>query len=178
MRNLIQELNDLKSADTLSSDEELNSPQLFPPLSESQVKEAEHELGFQLTDTLRRIFTGVANGGFGPQYGLLGLKGGMRNEDGKDVVGQYLSYRQPDPDDEFWQWPEALLPLGQLGCAMYLCVDCSTPQGPVTWFEPNSRSDIDTPWDDAFIPFADSTEEWLFSWIDGDDLFDRHVNDG
>jgi hypothetical protein len=99
----------------------------------------------------------------------------MKNEDGCDAVDLYKLYRQPDPEDSHWNWPEGLLPLGHLGCAMYLCVDCTNPADPITWFEPNPHAHGE-PWKDSFIAFADSTEAWLFAWLDGEDLFDKLSN--
>ena len=169
MRDLISELNKRREEGRLVVDEELfevdNSP-----LSKVELNSAEGKLGFKLTPTLRRIFTEVANGGFGPQYGLLGLRGGMRNEDGCDAVDQYLAYQEPDPEDIHWEWPNELLPLGHLGCGMYLCVDCSHNEGPITLFEPNPH-EAGEAWNDSFFPFADSTEIWLLGWLDGEDLF-------
>ena len=100
----------------------------------------------------------------------------MLNEDGSDAVALYKSYREPDPEDEHWSWPDGLLPLGHLGCAMYLCVDCTKEEGPVTWFEPNSHATGQS-WKDSFIPFSESTEAWLFAWLDGRDLFDELVTE-
>ncbi len=147
------------------------------PLTEEQMGAAESELDFRLPVFLRRIYTEVANGGFGPSYGLLGLKGGMLNEEKCDAVAQYVGYRELDPSDPHWRWPKALLPVGHLGCAMYLCVDCVKPDGPVTWFEPNPHEDGES-WDDSFIPFADSTLDWIAAWVRGEDLFDRLFKDG
>jgi hypothetical protein len=98
------------------------------------------------------------------------------NEDGNGAVDQYLMYRQPDPDDKHWIWPKGLLPIGHLGCAMYLCVDCTKSNGPVILFEPNPH-EVDAPWNDAFFPFAESTEQWLNAWLDGEDLFDKLVDE-
>lgn len=172
---LIEQLKERATRGELTADSELaDGP--FQPLSEEQITAAEAELGFRLPATLRRVYREVANGGFGPSYGLLGLKGGLLNEDRCDAVGRYLGYREPCPDDEHWHWPEGLLPVGHLGCAMYLCVDCSQEDGPVIWFEPNPH-EKGKPWDDSFIPLAASTETWLRAWLDGEDLFDKLVNE-
>ncbi|MGK7873728.1 MAG: SMI1/KNR4 family protein [Xenococcaceae cyanobacterium] len=174
MRDLIAELKERRNIGSLVSDEQLFKGN-FQSLSVEELHIAESDLGFALTPTLRRIYTEVANGGFGPQYGLLGLRGGMLNEDGNDAIAQYKLYRQPDPEDSYWSWPDGLLPLGHLGCAMYLCVDCTKDSGPVTWFEPNPHC-LGQSWSDAFIPFAESTDNWLLAWLDGQDLFDKLVN--
>ena len=171
MRDLIGELLEIKRAGKLASDEPLFKGD-FIPLPRAVVDEAEAALGFNLTPMLRRIFMEVANGGFGPSYGLLGLRGGMKNERGRDAVGLYEVFRQPDPSDPHWSWPAGLLPVGHLGCGMYMCVDCTKPEGPVIWFEPNPHV-RGKPWTDSFFPLAESTERWLFAWIDGEDLFEK-----
>ena len=80
----------------------------FPPLTESQRRGAESRLGFSLPGSMRELYEQVGNGGYGPAYGLLGLLGGMRQEEGHDVVGMYESCLQRgahdplcvDPDGE------------------------------------------------------------------------------
>lgn len=144
-----------------------NEPSLegdIAPLTEATVAYAEERLGFRLPLLLRRIYTEVANGGFGDSYGFLGLVGGPVNEDGLDAVSLYLSYRQVDPDDEHWSWPHGLLPLGYLGCAMYRCVKCDEPAAPIVWYEPNQHED-GQPWEDAFFPFCSSLNEYLSAWL-------------
>jgi hypothetical protein len=143
----------------------------FAPLSKASVVKAEKRLGFQLPTLLRRLYTEVANGGFGYSYGLLGLSGGMLNEDDNDAVSQYLMYRKPDPDDPYWQWPSSLLPAMHLGCAMYHCIQCDSNAAAVTWFEPNPHCDGET-WDTSFIPFAPTLAEYLSVWLSGSDVFD------
>jgi hypothetical protein len=175
MRDLVAELKLKLSRNSLHAD--LASDQkIFPPLGETMVAQAEQILGFQLSGTLRRIYAEVANGGFGPGYGLLGLKDGARNESGEDVVALYKEFSRNDPKDPLWSWPKGLLPVGHLGCGMFCCVDATHSDGPVIWFEPNPHSDGAT-WTDSFIPLAKSTNEWLLAWLDGEDLLDKLFNE-
>ncbi len=64
----------------------------FPPATEEQLQETEALLGFALPPLLRLLYTGIANGGFGPGYGIIGalegfpLEGGM----GEDIAHCYL----------------------------------------------------------------------------------------
>jgi hypothetical protein len=109
----------------------------------------------------------VANGGFGPAYGLLGLVGGARNEDGNDAVTMYERCREPHPNDPDWQWPERLLAVVDLGCAMFLCVDCSVEEGTVIWFEPNPHEHGKS-WDDAFFPLGRTLRDLINGWIRGE----------
>ena len=145
----------------------------FAPVSSDVIAKAEQHLGFRLPASLTEIYTRVGNGGFGPSYGLLGLVGGAVNESGEDAVSLYERFRKLDPDDPHWRWPEGLLPVGHLGCAMYACVDCTSERGPVIWFEPNPHTDGES-WDDSFFRLADSMTAWLEAWLDGgdDELFE------
>jgi hypothetical protein len=150
--------------------------QFYPCLSERDILTAERLLGFPLPPTVRRIYTAIGNGGFGPAYGLLGLLGGATDEDELDAVHLYLQHRRPDDHDPHWCWPDRLLPIGHLGCAMSMCVDCTDAEGRLIWFEPNPHSE-GAPWSDSFIPFPVTLVEWLERWLDGaDDLFEAAWN--
>ena len=140
------------------------------PLNDEAIAAAESRLGFSLPPLLRAVYREVSNGGFGESYGFLGLIGGPLNEDGLDSVALYELYREADPNDEFWNWPEGLLPVCHLGCAMYHCVQCLDETSPVIWFEPNPHEQT-SPWDDSFIPFAPSLRLYLSAWLDGVDLW-------
>ena len=100
----------------------------------------------------------------------------MLNEDQADVSSLYQTFRRSDPDDEHWQWPHGLLPVVHLGCGMFLAVDCTRPEGPVIWFEPNPHEPGE-PWDESFIPFADSFESIIGDWLDGIDTFEKFVGE-
>jgi hypothetical protein len=45
-------------------------PTVAPPASVAEVDAAEATLGFAIPPLLRRLYTEVGNGGFGPDYGL------------------------------------------------------------------------------------------------------------
>lgn len=174
MPDLIAELSDRSRAGTLHADEgQYATRGPFAPLADADIRVAEASLGLALPPTLRRLFAEVANGGFGPAYGIMGLTGGMPDDLGRDAVTLWRRFREPDPHDPMWSWPEQLLPVCHLGCAMYLCVDCSDPAGPVVWFEPNVHGNTGDPWDDSFNVLAASTEGWLSAWASGNDLFAR-----
>src|SRR5260221_14743324 len=63
----------------------------FPPASEAQMRKTEQQLGFALPPLLRLLYTHVANGGFGPGYGLFGVIGGFSftGSGGKNIVERY-----------------------------------------------------------------------------------------
>ena len=78
--------------------EELGLPsgRVYPPVTAEQVKKTEAILGFKLPRLLTRLYVEVANGGFGPGYGLFGLEGGFTDEDQRlTLVELYQSWADP-----------------------------------------------------------------------------------
>jgi hypothetical protein len=144
------------------------TPRIYPPATAALVDAAEETLGFALPPLLRRIYLEVGNGGFGPGYGLLGVLGGAVDDTGRNIIDLYRMFREPERDDPMWQWPAQLLPICHLGCAMYGCVDCTDPNGAVTWWEPNPREPGD-PVDLFLVPVAPSLEAWLWAWLRNED---------
>jgi hypothetical protein len=112
----------------------------WQPATPEQVRDSERLLGFKLPTAVRQLYTLVANGGFGPDYGLLGLVGGAPDETGETAVGSYLRRRETARD---W-WPQYLLPICNWGCAMYSCVDCGphSRQGRMVRFDPNISGSV------------------------------------
>ena len=102
---------------------------LPPPAPPEVVAEAEAVIGFQLPPLLRRLYVEVANGGFGPAFGVLGIRvpGGL-NEDITDP------YRE-GWDPAVVKVPKGLVPLCDWGCAMLSMVDFRDPAGPMWGIE-------------------------------------------
>ncbi len=148
-----------------------NSIDSFPPALPDQIEEAERTLGFKLPELLKAFYLQIGNGGYGPGYGIVGLPGGATDDRRKNLLDLYAVYSEPNPDDPHWRWPARLLPVAHLGCAMYACLDCSTPEAPVVWFEPNPHVDGE-PWTDSFIPMAPSMSDWIRAWLVDDDLLE------
>jgi hypothetical protein len=74
------------------------------PATPDALRAVEASLGFSLPEDYREILQGVANGGFGPEDGILGIP---RDKGGGDhnVVQVYLQ------ESEDVDWLEGLLPL-------------------------------------------------------------------
>lgn len=144
---------------------------VFPVALPEQIVDAQRALGFELPVLLKELYLQVGNGGYGPGYGLIGIAGGAQDYTGKSLVDLYKGFAAPDPDDVHWQWPSRLLPVVNLGCGMYACIDVSSAEGRVVWFAPDARYDEES-WDDAFLSLASSTADWLRSWLAGEDLFE------
>lgn len=106
----------------------------YAPLTEEEIQSAEHLLGFSLPPLLRAIYTQVADGGFGPTYGLYQLT---------EMVSDYLAIRRTARPIDFslfeklvadgepvmiplYVWPDRFLCLCDHGCAMYSYLDIAT----------------------------------------------------
>lgn len=127
-----------------------------PPATIEEVEAAEQELDFKLPNLLREIYTQVANGGFGPGYGLLGLPpDGATDDQGKNIVS--LGLAVPDPNDlTEYTWPDNLLPIFYYGCAIYACLDCTNENGPIFMWD---SGELDK------SPWVASLREWLENWL-------------
>jgi hypothetical protein len=160
-------------------------PKVAAPATEAEVRAAEEALGFPLPPLLRQLYLEVGNGGFGPGYGFIGVPRQVTAAARErlwpaqlapvcdfDIVETYQAFAPEGPDDPEWQWPHNLLPACHLGCGMYDCIDCSTPPGAVSWFEPNPRERGD-PVGDFLILLAPSLERRLDAWLTDEDLMER-----
>lgn len=141
-----------------------------PKATADLVREAERELGFALPPLLCRAYLEVANGGFGPGYGVMGVRHGFTDDLKHTVVDLYNSYRQTDPEDPSWQWPLGLLPICHWGCIVYSAVD-ATKEGNPVFFMDVSVKDVGAPMSSITIPHKPSLEAWLDDWLQGKDLW-------
>jgi len=145
-------------------------PRISAPLEELDAEASEQALGFSVPPLLKRLYKKVGNGGFGPGYGLIGLKNGAMDDQGRNAVDAYKSYASADPSDLSWTWPEGLLPVCHWGCAIYSCIDCKTDEYPIVVFDPNMH---DSSWTQCFIPTNQNLEDWLGAWAAGTNLWDE-----
>jgi hypothetical protein len=100
------------------------------------------------------------NGGFGPEYGFLGLVAGHATDQEDTALMLYEQFSAPDEDDPGWSWPWNLLPLVHIGCSVHLCVDLAHPQNEIVRFDPNGLGPGDD-WSAAFTLEAASLVAWL-----------------
>jgi hypothetical protein len=141
-----------------------------PPTTPLRVSLAEAQLGFALPALLRDIYTKIANGGFGPGYGIVGIDGGAPFYAGGltwSNVDLYKAYRQRPTRYE--PWGEKLLPICHWGCTFYSYLDCALTQAPVMAIDENSHGH--GPWACAFSLHVTSFEQWMQRWLDGEDLW-------
>lgn len=99
----------------------------------------------------------MANGGFGPGYGLLGLRDGWTDDlkhTAVDIVTQA-------PDGHWPELPSGLLPLCHWGCAIYSFVEC--PSGRVFGWDPNP---IETQGQSPLFEQEYDIDTWFTAWLD------------
>jgi hypothetical protein len=134
-----------------------------PPASPAAVADAEARLGFPLPELLRRLYTEVGNGGYGPGFGLLPVSAaslGPQPPAGADfdLVGQYEGLRRADPGEVTWtRWRPGLVPTFYYGCTVFEFVDARDPGGPVVLLDLGAEMDDLRPGP----PLAERLEMWL-----------------
>ena len=126
----------------------------------------EKKTGQHLPESVNRMYNHFGNGGFGSGSDVMGLVSGHTNGLGDTVLVLYNFFLQDDPDDPNWIWPKELIPICDLGCAMYICLDTSKKEVPVLKFDPNGKGPGSTKedWAIAFTQLYPSLEEWINSW--------------
>lgn len=132
----------------------------FTAPTQQEIDEVETTVGFPLPAGLLKLYASHGNGGFGPDYGLLGLASGHVTDQGDTALSLYQIFNQPDPDDPGWAWPGHLLPILHVGCAIYYCIDLADADNPVVRFDPNGFGPGDN-WEGAFSAVFPSLESWL-----------------
>ena len=165
----------------------------LPPLARAtpaQLAAAEVAVGLPFPRLLRRLYTEVADGGFGPGYGLLALAVGGRADGEAPSVRAQLGAGLPNDEigagfptreqsiettglgilaNPVRRWapigdePTTLLAVCHWGCGIYSLVDTATDDGRMWAFDPNPVSD---PRDGVFA-LDHNLAGWLARWIDG-----------
>jgi hypothetical protein len=136
---------------------------LQPAAEPEAVTDAEARLGFPLPELLRRLYTEVGNGGYGPAFGLLPVSAASLGPDPPaeaefDLVGQYAWLSRAEPDRVGWTgWRPGLVPVFYLGCTVFEFVDCLAPGGPVVILDLGAEMEPQPP-----VPsLAARLEMWL-----------------
>lgn len=108
----------------------------FGPVSENVVQDAEKQLGFSIPSLLRLCYLAVGNGGYGPGFGIIGLKGGYASDYGtlletyESLHNLLLEARQllKEATRPGRMESSALLPFCEFGCNIFACVDVENIQ--------------------------------------------------
>jgi hypothetical protein len=131
-----------------------------PAPSKEEIARVERTVGHRLPAALVNLYASRGNGGFGPEYGLLGLAAGHVTDQGDTALGLYEILCTPDPDSPGWVWPKSLFPILHIGCNIHYCIDLLAPGNPVLRFDPNGLDAADS-WDGAFTVVSLNLEPWL-----------------
>lgn len=142
----------------------------YPPATTEQFLATEQYLGFSLPPLLKTLYARLANGGFGPGFGLMGVVGGYC--EAGNMLENYQFHRQRarliDLETYTWWadtlelpdtvWPRTMLYLCDWGWGTSFCIDCQT--GKVYLKFPGER--------DLHYRLklqATSLEEWFEQWL-------------
>ncbi|BAJ26218.1 MULTISPECIES: hypothetical protein [Kitasatospora] len=120
-----------------------------PPAPPEAVAEAERVIGFAFPVLLRRLYTEVSDGGFGPADGVPPLGTGS----GRELLTVPYEHG-PDPTGTV---PAGVVPLYDLGCTMWWMVDFRDPDGAM-WY--NAEGDCQ--------PEGITLAQWLAGVLDGE----------
>ena len=126
----------------------------------SVVSEFEQEFDITLPPFLKRVYTEVANGGFGPAWGINPLV-----HDSLPSVSEWLrlereNWPQGRPPAD---WPDPLLRFCEIGCNAYYGVAVLDEPGKVYAVDPMVDSGNPTDW----LTAQDrSVAEWLHHWAE------------
>jgi len=138
---------------------DLSGQPLPSPAMQEDVNGAETRMGFQLPALLRRLWTEVGNGGFGPGYGLFEVNMAPASELSMSLPNIYLQ----SIADESAHWPKSLVLICEWGCGYYTALDCCSSEGEMV----NLLDELEPK------RTGSSLSKWLEDWADGVDLWQR-----
>jgi hypothetical protein len=148
----------------------IHPPRAIPPVAAKALQTTERAIGFKLPELLRGIYLKVGNGGFGPEYGVIGTKRGAKL-DGFTLETCYQNMVKLESETPVWRWPRRLLPLANYGCGMWSCVDCEYQKLPMILWDPNNLApeldvaDARLNWGNSFWDQGQSLRMWLGGWL-------------
>lgn len=132
----------------------------YPPATKAEIAAEEATIKCALPGSLAAILTEVANGDFGPGYGLFGVGSANRRRRGADSD----TFRSKIREYELASEPEGpWLPICTWGCGMLTIVH--VPTGRLLRYDPNG--------DGLFSREDRSLERWLGAWLAGKSMFER-----
>ena len=174
VQDLLARLDEKNSDRSNATDGGLHAKTPHRKVTDAALKTVESKLGFPFPEFVRSLYLEVANGGFGPAYGIVGIKGGAKIEGGtlETHIRELVNLSR---QNDVWQWPEKLLPLASYGCGMWACVDCDYKRLPMILWDPNNlddeleSSDARTDWRNSFWDQQMSVQQWLQGWVDGEE---------
>lgn len=124
------------------------------PATPADLERAEAALGVPLSAPLRRVYSEIADGGFGPGYGLVSI------ERVCDEYGRLRRLMEPTGH----AWPEGLLPVVEQDQG-WDCIDATTGRVVAFDFEELDEDISAAEFAGAFQELAPSLEAWLEEWV-------------
>lgn len=150
---------------TTMSDKWGDTAKYYPPVSAAQLESAEKQIGFQLPPLIREIYLQVGNGGFGPDYGIIGLEGGHLSFK-RHLVKSYFDFQSVEsyllsagdyPEYLEWTWEKSYLAYNHRGCNIHTVVDCASPHLQIYLLD-----------DFTLKPDpAQTLHQWWLDWLNG-----------
>lgn len=135
------------------------------PARPEKLELLEAEAGNPLPDLMRRIYLELADGGWGPAYGVLGVDSGHTDDLGGRLADVYRTWHETkDPMPSALSLPRSWVPFLHAGCAMHFCVETSNPDGEVLLFDPNPGPPIEQ----CLLWRTSSFAEFVRLWLDGE----------
>ncbi|WP_145177955.1 SMI1/KNR4 family protein [Gimesia aquarii] len=133
------------------------------PIKLEDVIYVESQIGFKLPPIIRQISTEVADGGFGPDWGInrlkhpLNLPFGPHWEIKMSVESWHKLYHTSNDDNQLATFPNHFIRYCEVGCNISICVDCTSESGYLFLDDPNAS--------DPIQPMGVTLEEWLLQWL-------------
>ena len=169
-QDLVQRLQERTADRERATDGGIHPRKPMPPAAAKALRVAERAIGLKLPDLLRAVYLKVGNGGFGPEYGIAGIKGGAKL-DGYTLETCYQKMLKLEKENPVWRWPLHLLPVANYGCGMWSCVDCAYQKLPMVLWDPNNLdadltdADARLNWGSSFWDQGLSLKTWLEGWL-------------
>ncbi|MBN1911506.1 MAG: SMI1/KNR4 family protein [Pirellulales bacterium] len=169
-QQLIEQLQQRNANRATATDGRIHPQKAAPRVSKKHLQSVEKALGFDLPELVRALYLNVGNGGFGPEYGIVGTKGGVKL-DGHTLETCYHYMLQLENENPIWRWPKHLLPLANYGCGMWSCIDCTQERLPMFLWDPNNLDTGDTVaeerrnWYHSFWDLGVTMKTWLSNWL-------------
>jgi hypothetical protein len=143
---------------------------LFPPVTATEVENAERKIGHRLPELIRRLYTEVANGGFGPDArGFACITDGNRDPRGVVWPSAVRIYQRGQKSGGL---PASWFELTPGGCSMYWYMSLTDAGNPVLLYDADGRDDGQRP-EDGVTHVTSSLRRWLWTWADGGDVWDE-----
>ncbi len=147
-------------------------------MSESDLLDIEKSIGTPLPSLLKRIYSEIANGGFGPALGLVPASSLLYTDHNSGKIVEYwpgVPCRHTSFEDRELILPLALIPIAEGGCQILLHIACFHSDFPVLevdedcWPEPPMNPELFTIPEEICTYFgaiiSPSFNQWMADWL-------------